>query len=100
MPTYNLEQIFTIKNIVIYLISINLLGFMLMLFDKYKAKRSMYRTAEKTLLTVALIGGSIGSLIGMYTVRHKTKHARFTVGIPIMLVLQIALTVYCVVKFA
>ena len=87
------------KNIVIYVVGINLLGFVLMIFDKFKAKKSMYRTAEKTLLTVALLGGSIGSLIGMYLVRHKTKHARFFIGIPAMLVLQIVIIIYCIIKF-
>ena len=85
----NLEEIFTIKNIIIYLVVINLIGFLLMGFDKKKAEKGKWRTKEATLLTIALIGGSIGSLMGMYKFRHKTKKARFYIGIPIMIILQI-----------
>lgn len=76
--------------VLIYLLTINALGFLLMTVDKYKAKKNLWRIPESTLMTVALIGGSIGSLVGMYTVRHRTKHLKFTVGIPVILVLQIA----------
>jgi len=76
--------------VLIYLLIVNAIGFLLMTVDKYKAKKNLWRIPESTLMTVALIGGSIGSLIGMYTVRHKTKHLKFTVGIPVILVLQIA----------
>lgn len=96
---YNLEQIFTIRNIIIYIIGINLFGLVLMLLDKFKAKNNMYRTAEKTLLTVSLIGGSVGTLIGMHLVRHKTKHPIFFFGIPIMLGIQVVIAVYCIIRF-
>lgn len=76
--------------VLIYLLIVNAIGFLLMTVDKYKAKKNLWRIPESTLMTVALIGGSIGSLVGMYTVRHKTKHLKFTVGIPVILVLQIA----------
>lgn len=76
--------------VLIYLLTVNAIGFLLMTVDKYKAKKNLWRIPESTLMTVALIGGSIGSLIGMYTARHKTKHLKFTVGIPVILVLQIA----------
>ena len=78
----------------IYLLLINATGFLLMLIDKYKAKKNLWRIPEATLMLVAAIGGSIGSLVGMYTVRHKTKHPKFTVGIPIILVLQILIVYY------
>ncbi len=78
----------------IYLLIVNALGFVLMLVDKYKAKNNLWRIPETTLMGVALIGGSVGSLIGMYTVRHKTKHPKFTVGIPVILVAQIVLLSY------
>lgn len=65
-----------------------------MLVDKYKAKKGLWRIPEATLMTIAALGGSVGSLIGMYTVRHKTKHLKFTVGIPLILAVQlIAVTV-------
>lgn len=76
--------------VLIYLLIVNAVGFLLMTVDKYKAKKNLWRIPESTLMTVALIGGSVGSLMGMYTVRHKTKHLKFTVGIPVILVLQIA----------
>ena len=58
---------------------------------KYKAKKNLWRIPEATLLTIALIGGSLGSLLGMYTIRHKTKHLKFTVGIPVILIGQLLL---------
>ena len=80
--------------ILIYLLTVNAIGFLLMTVDKYKARKNLWRIPEATLMTVAIIGGSIGSLIGMYTVRHKTKHLKFTVGIPVILVLQIAAVIW------
>lgn len=77
----------------IYLILINAVGFGLMLADKYKARKNLWRIPEATLLGVALVGGSLGVLAGMYTVRHKTKHLKFTVGVPVILVLQIMLAI-------
>ena len=78
------------KYFLIYLLIINALGFLLMLIDKHKARKNKWRIPEATLMIVAALGGSIGSLLGMYTVRHKTKHPKFTVGIPMILVFQIA----------
>ena len=62
-----------------------------MLVDKYKAKKKLWRIPEATLMGVAAMGGSIGSLIGMYSVRHKTKHLKFTIGIPLILAVQVVL---------
>ena len=75
----------------VYLLIINALGFILMPTDKYKAKKNLWRIPEATLFSVALFGGSIGVLCGMYTVRHKTKHASFTLGIPVIIAVQIVL---------
>lgn len=82
------------KYFLLYLLLINALGFLLMLIDKWKAKRGRWRIPEATLMGVAALGGSIGSLLGMYTVRHKTKHIKFTVGIPLILVVQIFAAIY------
>lgn len=71
-----------------YLLIINALGFLLMLVDKMKARKNKWRIPEKTLIGVAALGGSIGCLAGMYTVRHKTQHPKFTIGIPLILALQ------------
>lgn len=73
----------------VYLFLINAAGFALMLTDKYKAKNNLWRIPEKTFFAIALLGGSVGCLWGMYTVRHKTKHISFSVGLPLILSLQI-----------
>ena len=80
------------KLILIYLLIINAIGFVLMLGDKRMAQKKLWRIPEATLISVAAMGGSIGSLAGMYTFRHKTRHLKFTLGIPAILVAQIALT--------
>ena len=74
-----------------YLLIINALSFLLMLADKRKAQKKLWRIPESTLLTAAAFGGSIGMLIGMYAWRHKTKHLKFTLGVPAILIAQIAL---------
>ncbi len=78
----------------IYLLLINALGFSLMLLDKFFAKKRLYRIPEATLMGVAVIGGSVGCLCGMYTVRHKTRHVKFTVGIPVIMAAQLALAAW------
>ena len=75
-------------HLVLYLILINAAGFVFMLTDKYKAQNKLRRTPEAVLLLVAAIGGSLGSLLGMYAIRHKTKRTKFTVGIPVLLLLH------------
>ncbi|MBQ9166870.1 MAG: DUF1294 domain-containing protein [Oscillospiraceae bacterium] len=88
------------KFILIYLLLINAAGFLLMLIDKQKARKNKWRIPEATLMTVAALGGSIGSLIGVYSVRHKTKHLKFTAGIPIILVIQIMLAIFLFLHFS
>ncbi len=85
------------KLILLYLFIINAIGFVLMLADKQKAKRNLWRIPEATLMGVAAIGGSVGSLIGMYTFRHKTRHLKFTLGIPLILAVQVAACIWLVV---
>ena len=82
----------------IYLLIINAIAFCLMLIDKYKARKNLWRIPEATLISTALLGGSIGALIGMYTVRHKTRHIKSTVGIPLILLVQIALAQFLLLK--
>ena len=74
--------------ILIYLAAVNLFGLIIMGVDKSRAKRRKWRIPEATLFLVAIIGGSIGSILGMYLFRHKTKHWYF-VGMPVILALQI-----------
>ena len=80
--------------LLVYLLLVNAAGFLLMLVDKIKARKNLWRIPESTLLLSAAIGGSIGSLAGMYTFRHKTKHLKFTLGVPAILILQIAAVLY------
>ena len=80
--------------VLLYLLTINAAGFLSMLVDKHKARKNLWRIPERTLLLIALLGGSIGSLLGMYTVRHKTKHLKFTLGIPLILLAQIGLVIW------
>jgi len=82
-----------IKIILLYLLIVNAVGFALMLGDKRMAQKKLWRIPERTLLLTAAIGGSIGCLAGMYTFRHKTKHLKFTLGIPAILILQLAVIV-------
>ena len=74
----------------IYLLAVNAVGFAVMLYDKYLAKNNLWRIPETTLFGIAAIGGSAGCLVGMYTARHKTKHLSFTLGIPAILIAQVA----------
>lgn len=73
----------------VWILFFSLLGFFSMGLDKQKAIRHKYRISEKKLFLPALLGGSPGSLLGMYLFRHKTKHKRFYIGIPLILVLQL-----------
>ena len=90
----NLEEIFTIKNIIIYLIIINIITFLAMFIDKRRAKRGEWRIKEGTLLGLAILGGSIGGIAGMYVFRHKTKKLRFTIWFSAILITDIALVIY------
>ena len=84
------------KYILIYLGIINLIGFFSMFLDKQKAKRGKWRIPEKTLFLLAVIGGSLGTTLGMHVFRHKTKHWYFKLGMPLILIVQIILIIYFV----
>lgn len=75
----------------IYLIIINIVGFAIMGIDKARSRKRAWRIPEATLFIIAIVGGSIGSIIGMRFFRHKTKHWYFVVGMPVILFLQVAL---------
>lgn len=85
--------------LIIYLIIINVIAFMLMGFDKRRAKRHAWRIPEKTLFGSALLGGSIGAIAGMQVFRHKTKHLSFQIGMPAILFIQIVIVIFLVIKF-
>lgn len=84
--------------IITYLILVNAVAFVLMLADKHKAKKGAWRIPEATLIGSALLGGSIGAIAGMNLFRHKTKHPKFFIGLPLILALQIVLGLLIVLK--
>jgi uncharacterized membrane protein YsdA (DUF1294 family) len=81
-----------------YLLIINLVAFVCYGVDKLMAKRNARRISELALLLLALLGGSVGAWIGMQVWRHKTKHAKFRFGVPILLLLQVALYWWIIVR--
>ena len=82
------------SSLTLYLVIINVITFVIFGVDKYKAIRQEWRIRESTLLGLALIGGSIGGWLAMYTFHHKTKKVKFFVGIPVILVIQIVVFGY------
>lgn len=78
------------KILVLYLCIINILSFSLMGIDKFKARRGLWRIPEKTLFLSALLGGAMGSILGMKLFRHKTKHRSFAIGMPCLFLLNVA----------
>ncbi|WP_297435764.1 DUF1294 domain-containing protein [uncultured Clostridium sp.] len=83
----------------LYLIVINIIGFIIMYVDKVKAIKHQWRVQEKTLIGIALIGGSIGSYLGMHIFRHKTKHPKFYIGIPAILIIELIICYYIFFEF-
>ena len=84
------------KWVLLILAAVNLLAFALYGVDKVKAKKGAWRIPAATLLLVAFLGGSVGALLGMEVFRHKTRHAKFRILVPLFLILHIALAVYMV----
>ena len=82
--------------ILLYIGIMNIIGFLIMGIDKLKAKKRAFRIPEATLFLVALMGGSIGSILGRDLFRHKTKHKTFTIGMPAILIIQIILVLFLV----
>ena len=85
--------------LIIYLLIINALGFSLMLADKIKAKKNLWRIPEATLMWVAAAGGSLGSILGMNVFHHKTKHLKFSLGLPLILAVQVVIAVVLLALF-
>ena len=82
-----------LEAIVIYFAAINVITFIMFGADKARAVKGRWRISEAALILAALLGGSIGALAGMRIFHHKTKHRKFTIGIPVILALQIILMV-------
>ena len=87
------------EEIICYLLAINIATFLLYGIDKYKAKKGKWRISEATLLTMATIGGSIGAWAGMRLWHHKTMHKKFKYGIPLIIIMQVALVAYLPTNF-
>ena len=94
----NIQEIFSARNIIIYIIAINLFGFFIMWLDKRKAKKGAWRIPEKTLFIITGLGGGIGTIAGMYTFRHKTQKLGFVIGFPFITILEIITILYFILK--
>lgn len=92
-----MKEIFSIQNIIIYFIIINLFTFFLMWLDKRKAKKGKWRIPENTLLLFVLLGGGIGGIAGIYIFRHKTQKAKFVIGFPVILICEILLIILLII---
>lgn len=90
----SIQDIFSTKNIIIYIILINIIGFLIMYIDKRKAKLGRWRIPEKTLFLITALGGGIGTIAGMYVFRHKTQKLQFVIGFPFITILEIILAIY------
>ena len=88
-----------LSKILLYLVTINLIAFLAMGIDKWKAKRNAWRIPEQTLLSLVLLGGGIGGIAGMYVFRHKTKKPRFFIGFPVIFIAEIVLVIYLLIKY-
>lgn len=89
-----MPDISNIKILLFYLIIINIIGLALFGLDKWRAKSGGWRVRERDLFLVAIVGGSLGGLLGMYLFRHKTQHMIFKLGFPLIILLQLGLLVY------
>ena len=79
---------------IIYLLIINISGFLIMGIDKHKAKMGNRRIPENSLFMFTILGGGVGTIIGMYVFHHKTKKLKFTIGMPLILILEILIFIY------
>lgn len=86
-----------IKCVVLYLVVMNTVGFAAMWRDKRRAAARRFRTPEKRLLAYTALGGSVGTILGMVVFRHKTRHLKFTLGLPVILILQLSAAIAVVV---
>ena len=88
--------------LICYFLIVNLIGFLSMYVDKRRARKHLWRIPETTLFIIAIVGGSIGSIVGMHLFRHKTRHWYFVYGMPAILIIQIALVallIYLPIEF-
>lgn len=93
-----MKEYLTIKNIIIYILLINIIAFLAMWIDKRRAENGEWRISENGLFTLVLLGGGIGGIAGMYVFRHKTKKLKFTIGFPTILISEIVLIIYYFIR--
>lgn len=84
--------------VLVYLLIVNLIGILVCKIDKEKAIHHQWRIKERTIFMIALLGGGLGVLIGMYSFRHKTQHMKFVLGIPAILLTEIIVVVLVILK--
>lgn len=87
------------QTIIIYIIAINVVAFIVFGIDKLRARQKKWRIPEATILLLAVVGGSIGAWAGMLVWRHKTMHRKFKYGVPVILILQLAIVTWIIYKF-
>lgn len=78
----------------LYIVVINIIGLLLMKWDKYLARKQKWRIPENRIWLIALVGGAFGTTMGMYMFRHKTKHMKFILFLPILAILQVIGLIY------
>ena len=88
------------KYLFIYLVLINLIAIIITCYDKYCAVKNKWRVKERTLFTISVLGGSIGMYLTMQTIRHKTKHLKFMLGIPAIFIVEIVIAILLVIHYA
>lgn len=87
-----------VLTVLIFILFMTWLGYYIMKVDKRYAKEGKSRIRERTLLLIALVGGSVGMYMGMYKFKHKTLHKKFTIGVPVIMLIQLAYVVYLITK--
>lgn len=85
-----------VLTVTIFILFMTWLGYYIMKVDKRYAKEDKRRVSERTLLLIALVGGSVGMYIGMYKFKHKTLHKKFTIGVPVIMLIQFAYIAYLI----
>lgn len=90
-----MPETINLTNIFVYLLIINIFSFVLFAVDKRRSQKGGWRIEERNLLLSALLGGSLGAWLGMYILHHKTRHIKFYMGLPLIILVQAILIIYC-----
>ncbi|MBO5348551.1 MAG: DUF1294 domain-containing protein [Clostridia bacterium] len=98
MINIDTDVLISLKSFILYLIAINIITFLTMGIDKWKAKRGSWRIKESTLFTMVLLGGGIGGILGMTVFRHKTKKLKFKIGFPLILIFEVVAIIVIIIQ--